>query len=131
MSADAAAINITTGGAVTASLAAVEVATGINVPLFVWGLAGGLWAFRFLAPMPAMRRLASLAIAGLLAGVLARPLALVVIAAASHYFAWWPREVSAQLVAAPIALSLGLLCHTVIGRKLIEIASRTADGVSK
>ena len=131
MSADAAAINITTGGAVTASLAAVEVATGINIPLFFYGVAGGLWAFRWLSAMPAWRRLASLAIAGLLAGILARPLALVVIAAAAHYLPWWPREVGAQVVAAPIALALGLLCHTVIGKKLIELAGRAADGVSK
>ena len=67
----------------------------------------------------------------LLAGVTAKPLSLIAIGWAAGFFAWWPLAVDAKLAGVPIALITGLLCHTVIGKKLIEIASRGADGVAK
>ena len=122
----AATTAITTGG-----LAAIEATTGLNVPLGVWGLIGCLWAFWYLPVMPLRQRVTSVAIAALLAGVTAKPLALIAISWASGFFAWWPASVDAKLAGVPIALVIGLLCHTVIGKKLIEIASRGADGVAK
>jgi hypothetical protein len=35
------------------------------------------------------------------------------------------------MIAIPVALACGLLCHTVIGKKLIQIANRAANGVFK
>jgi len=125
------AAGIVAGATVTSTLAAVEAMTGICVPMFVWGAVGGLWAFWYLDPMSFGQRILSLTIAALVASVGAKPVALVAIALASHYLTWWPRSVDANLVAVPIALTIGLLCHAVIGKKLIEIAQRTADGVSK
>lgn len=122
---------LVTSAVSTGFLAVFEAATGISIPLSVWGFVGCLWAFWYLPEMPMKKRLMSVAIAALLAGVAARPLSMIVIAAASGMFSWWPAEVDAQLVGVPIALILGMLCHTVIGKKLIAIANRAADGVAK
>ena len=117
--------------AATGALAAIEATTGLNVPLGVWGLIGCLWAFWYLPVIPLRQRLTSVAIAALFAGVTAKPLALIAISWAAGFFTWWPLAVDAKLAGVPIALITGLLCHTVIGKKLIEIASRGADGVAK
>lgn len=123
--------SVVAGATVTTALAGFEAATGICIPLFIWGAVGGLWAFWYIDPMSLRQRLASLAIAALVASVGAKPFAMVLIGFASHALSWWPKAVDAQLVAVPIAITIGLLCHTVIGKKLIEIANRGADGVLK
>lgn len=123
--------SIASGATATATLAAIEAATGVNVPFFVWGMIGGFWAFWHLDSMSAVQRLSSLAIAALVAGVTAKPAAMIVIAGALHFLPWWPAAVDAELAGRLVALVIGLLCHTVIGRKLIELASRGADEVLK
>lgn len=115
----------------TGSLAAIEALTGLCIPLSVWGLVGCLWAFWYLPAMPLKKRATSVVIAALLAGVVAKPVSLILIGAATGMFGWWPPAVDAKLASVPIALVLGMLCHTVIGKKLIEIANRAADGVVK
>ncbi len=114
-----------------AGLAVVEAATGISPPLAAWGALGGFWAFRYLPPMTVAERCISLVLAALIAAIGSLPLAAVGVAAARHFLAWWPALVDSALVAKPIAATLGLLCHRVIGRKLIEVAERASDGVGK
>ena len=116
---------------VTTGLATIEAATGICVPMFVWGAVGGLWAFWYLEPMRAGERVLSLFIAALVASVTTKPLAMVAISAASNFLPWWPVLVDYRSAAWPIAIMIGLLCHTVIGKKLIAIANRAADEVAK
>ena len=123
--------SLLTGAVATGSLAAIESATGICVPLFVWGAVGGLWAFWYLQPMSLCQRIMSLGMAALVASVLSKPLALVLVAGLSHYLPWWPQLCNAALVDVPVALIVGLLCHAVIGRKIIEVANRFSDGVFK
>lgn len=122
---------VITSAVLTGSLATIEAATGICVPMFVWGAIGGLWAFWFLDPMRAGERILSLFIAALVASVTTKPLAMILISAAAHFFAWWPELVDYRAVRWPIAILIGLLCHTVIGKKIIQIANRAADGVAK
>lgn len=123
--------SLVTSAISTGFLAAFEAATGISIPLSVWGIVGCLWAFWYLPAMPMTKRLMSVAIAALLVGVAAKPVSMIIIGAASGMFGWWPKAVDADLAGVPIALALGMLCHTVIGKKLIEIANRAADGVAK
>ena len=115
----------------TGSLAAIEATTGVCIPLSVWGLVGCLWAFWYLPAMPIKKRITSVIIAAILSGVVAKPVSMILIGAAVGMFGWWPAAVDAKLASVPIALVLGMLCHTVIGKKLIEIANRAADGVAK
>lgn len=113
------------------SVALIEAATGLQVPLVLWAALGGLWAFRWLESMPWQRRVSALALSALIGAVGAIPAALVAVAAARHFLPWWPSLVDAGLVAKPIATAIGLLCHPVIGRRLIELGNRDADGVTK
>ena len=123
--------SIAVGALATTSLATIEAATGINIPMFVWGAVGGLWAFWYLAPMTLRQRVLSLMIAAVVASVAAKPVSMVLISAVTHFLPWWPAAVDHRLAGVPIALVLGLLCHTVLGRKLIDMVGRAADGVQK
>lgn len=114
-----------------AALAAIEATTGLQVPLVMWAALGGYWAFRWLDPMPLMQRCGALAISALIGAVGAIPAALVAVAAARHFLPWWPVLADAALLSKPIAAMIGLLCHPVIGRKLIEVGGRKADEVAK
>lgn len=121
----------TTAAGLTAALAVVAEATGLQVPLVLWAALGGYWAFRWLEPMPPLQRCGALAISALIGAVGAIPAALVAVAAARHFLPWWPTLADAALLSKPIAATLGLLCHPVIGRKLIEVGNRKADEVAK
>lgn len=114
-----------------AGLAVFEATTGISPSLLAWGAVGGYWAFRYLPPMTVVERVSSLVIAALIAAICSIPLAAVTVAAARHFLAWWPAMVDGALLAKPLAATMGLLCHRVIGQKLIEVAERRADEVSK
>lgn len=116
---------------ITGGLAGIEATMGISVPMFIWGIVGGIWAFGYLNPMGIGQRITSLSIAALVAAVTTKPLAMVVIGAAAHYLAWWPPMVDCRAVAWPIAIIIGLLCHTVLGKSLIRIAGRIAGGFGK
>lgn len=120
-----AAVSMTTG------LAAIEMVTGISPPLFAWGAVGGYWAFRYLPPMSLFERASSVLIAALIAAVCSLPAAVLVVAAARNYLNWWPALLDATLLAKPFSAVIGLLCHRVIGRKLIEITERKAEEIAK
>lgn len=115
----------------TAGLAAIEMATGINPPLFVWGAIGGYWAFRYLPPMTLIERVSSIMIAALIGALCAMPAAVFLVAAAKNFLAWWPALLDPALLSKPFSATIGLLCHRVIGQKLIEIAERKAGEVAK
>ena len=115
----------------TAGLAAIEMATGISPPLFAWGAIGGYWAFRYLPPMSLFERASSILIAALIGAICSLPAAVLLVAAARNFLSWWPVLLDAALLAKPFSATIGLLCHRVIGRKLIEIAERKAEEVAK
>ena len=115
----------------TAGLAAIEMATGISPPLFAWGAIGGYWAFRYLPAMTLLERVSSIIIAALIGALCALPVAVLVVAAARNFLSWWPALLDGALLAKPFSATIGLLCHRVIGRKLIEIAERKAEEVAK
>lgn len=116
---------------IAAGLAVIEATTGVSPPLAVWGAVGGYWAFRYLPPMTVAERCVSLVIAALIAAIGSWPIAAIGVAAARNFLTWWPATVDAALMSKPLAATLGLLCHRVIGKKLIEVAERTSDGVGK
>lgn len=116
---------------VAAGLAAIEIATGISPPLFAWGAVGGYWAFRYLPPMTLIERGSSIMIAALIGALCALPAAVLLVATARNFISWWPALLDAAMVAKPFSAAIGLLCHRVIGRKLIEIAERKAEEVAK
>lgn len=115
----------------TAVLVAFEAATGISPMLFGWGAVGGFWAFRYLDAMTWQDRASSLGIAALIGGVFSYPAAIFAVALAKNYLAWWPVVLDAAQVSKPVAAVIGLLCHRVIGRKLIELAERKAEEVAR
>lgn len=115
----------------TAGLAAIEMATGISPPLFAWGAIGGYWAFRYLPPMSLFERASSILIAALIGAICSLPAAVLLVAAARNFLSWWPALLDAALLSKPFSATIGLLCHRVIGRKLIEIAERKAEEVAK
>lgn len=115
----------------TASLAAIEIATGISPGLFAWGAVGGYWAFRYLPPMSLVERASSILIAALIGALCSLPAAVLMVAAARNFLSWWPAVLDGALLAKPFSAAIGLLCHRVIGRKLIEIAESKAEEVAK
>lgn len=115
----------------SAGLAAIEMATGISPPLFAWGAIGGYWAFRYLPPMSLFERASSILIAALIGAICSLPAAVLLVAAARNFLSWWPALLDAALLSKPFSATIGLLCHRVIGRKLIEIAERKAEEVAK
>lgn len=119
------------GLTMTAGLAAIEIATGISPGLFAWGAIGGYWAFRYLPPMSLFERASSVLVAALIGALGALPAAVLLVAAARNFLTWWPALLDAALLAKPISATIGLLCHRVIGRRLIEIADRKAEEVAK
>jgi hypothetical protein len=114
-------------GVAFASAFASESFLGIHPPLAIWGAIGCLWAFWYLPEMSHTRRFLSVGIAALVSSALSGPLAGVGAAALTHFFTWWPESVTAGALAEPVALLLGFLCHTTLGKRLSRLGFSRKD----
>lgn len=112
--------------AATTSLTLFGVATGLHPELLLAGLAGGLWSLFYLPPMVWYQRICAASIGSLVSGWFT-PAAAIGITSMS----WWPAGVTHDIVQFPLAVTIGLLSHAVIGPSMLKFAKQKADEVAK
>lgn len=116
-----AALTITAAG-----LTIFGISTGLHPPILLAGLAGGLWSLSYQPPLPAWRRLAVATLASIIAGYLTPAVAVGITS-----IAVWPPAMSNDLMQLPIAVTIGLLAHRVLGPAVMRFAAKKAEEVQK
>lgn len=117
----AAALTITAAG-----LTIFGISTGLHPHILLAGLAGGLWSLSYQQPLPAWKRLAVATLASVIAGYLTPAVAVGVTS-----IAVWPQAMSNDLMQLPIAVTIGLLAHRVLGPAVMRFAAKKAEEVQK
>lgn len=112
-----AVIGLTAGG-----LALFGVVTGLHPALLLAGMAGGWWALSYREPMSVPSRIASIALAAIVAAWGA-PVALALIASVLPL-----QSIAADVLKFPVAMLLGRLTHT-LGSALDALAKRKMEGL--